>query len=371
VAIAASIIEYACQIAATGSAAALAMALGTAPDAANRTGVYSELSAGTERLSVVVGGLDGASIRRSGSDATLRLQAGTRDGIALAPRGGGTGTWLATITTAALTGSRTYTLPDATTTLAGVSVANTWTADQTFNGNVGIGTGPTAKLHVVSGTNDGLRISDGTVTGVVYSTSGPTMTVGTVSNHPVTWFSNNTGRGSLNADGTWRFGTDPGGSELVRIGGDTRISTTCLANAFTQLGGALGTGSANARNHFVQFNAGTAGATTGWIAAAFGDASAPRVVIGQNDGKALIGGQDGNIAAWDHFYISGTNTKNVGWFVAHGTSVNWQSMAGGQFLGNCQTAPTGNPTGGGFQYVEAGALKYRGSSGTITTIAPA
>lgn len=35
------------------------------------------------------------------------------------------------------------------------------------------------------------------------------------------------------------------------------------------------------------------------------------------------------------------------------------------------TAPTANPTGGGVLYVEAGALKYRGSSGTVTTIANA
>lgn len=35
------------------------------------------------------------------------------------------------------------------------------------------------------------------------------------------------------------------------------------------------------------------------------------------------------------------------------------------------TAPTANLTGGGILYVEAGAMKYRGSSGTITTIAPA
>ena len=35
------------------------------------------------------------------------------------------------------------------------------------------------------------------------------------------------------------------------------------------------------------------------------------------------------------------------------------------------TIPTANPTGGGVLYVEAGALKFRGSSGTITTIANA
>jgi len=37
-------------------------------------------------------------------------------------------------------------------------------------------------------------------------------------------------------------------------------------------------------------------------------------------------------------------------------------------IANATTAPTTNPTGGGVLYVEAGALKYRGSSGTITTL---
>jgi hypothetical protein len=40
-------------------------------------------------------------------------------------------------------------------------------------------------------------------------------------------------------------------------------------------------------------------------------------------------------------------------------------------IANATTVPTGNPTGGGVLYVENGALKYRGSSGTVTTIAPA
>jgi hypothetical protein len=38
---------------------------------------------------------------------------------------------------------------------------------------------------------------------------------------------------------------------------------------------------------------------------------------------------------------------------------------------NATTAPASNPTGGGVLYVESGALKYRGSSGTVTTIANA
>jgi hypothetical protein len=40
-------------------------------------------------------------------------------------------------------------------------------------------------------------------------------------------------------------------------------------------------------------------------------------------------------------------------------------------IANASTAPSVNPAGGGILYVECGALKYRGSQGTVTTIAPA
>jgi len=50
------------------------------------------------------------------------------------------------------------------------------------------------------------------------------------------------------------------------------------------------------------------------------------------------------------------------------------SFGGGKktfFFANATTLPTTNPTGGGVLYVDAGALKYRGTSGTVTTIANA
>ena len=40
-------------------------------------------------------------------------------------------------------------------------------------------------------------------------------------------------------------------------------------------------------------------------------------------------------------------------------------------IANATAAPTGNPAAGGILYVEDGALKYRGSQGTVTVIAPA
>ena len=40
-------------------------------------------------------------------------------------------------------------------------------------------------------------------------------------------------------------------------------------------------------------------------------------------------------------------------------------------IANAVAAPSVDPGGGGVLYVEGGALKYRGSKGTVTTIAPA
>lgn len=40
-------------------------------------------------------------------------------------------------------------------------------------------------------------------------------------------------------------------------------------------------------------------------------------------------------------------------------------------IGNATVTPSVNPVGGGVLYVEDGALKYRGSNGTVTIIAPA
>lgn len=41
------------------------------------------------------------------------------------------------------------------------------------------------------------------------------------------------------------------------------------------------------------------------------------------------------------------------------------------YIGNATTVPSTNPTNGGVLYCEAGALKYRGSSGTVTTLGSA
>lgn len=58
--------------------------------------------------------------------------------------------------------------------------------------------------------------------------------------------------------------------------------------------------------------------------------------------------------------------------VGVGTYPDGGGGAGTMFnIKNVTTAPGGTPTNSGFLYVQAGALKYKGSSGTVTTIAAA
>jgi len=72
----------------------------------------------------------------------------------------------------------------------------------------------------------------------------------------------------------------------------------------------------------------------------------------------------------------GTNTTGATSVTVTNGNVgfNGNSFGGGDrvvFIGNVATAPTTNPTAGGVLYVENGALKYRGSSGTVTQLAAA
>lgn len=53
------------------------------------------------------------------------------------------------------------------------------------------------------------------------------------------------------------------------------------------------------------------------------------------------------------------------------TSVQVGGGSGVVGIANAGTVPSTNPTGGGVLYAEAGALKWRGPSGTVTTLAPA
>ncbi len=71
--------------------------------------------------------------------------------------------------------------------------------------------------------------------------------------------------------------------------------------------------------------------------------------------------------------IRGGSAPTANGNVAFGAlpSGGWNNMAGGIFIANSTSVPTANPTGGSYMYADSGAIKARGSSGTITTFAPA
>lgn len=70
-----------------------------------------------------------------------------------------------------------------------------------------------------------------------------------------------------------------------------------------------------------------------------------------------------------------TTTGDIVWALTGslglGTSTEFGSGKGVIGVQNAATVPSTNPTGGGVMYSEGGALKWRGSSGTVTVIAPA
>lgn len=70
----------------------------------------------------------------------------------------------------------------------------------------------------------------------------------------------------------------------------------------------------------------------------------------------------------------GTAAERLRVDVAGNIGVNGTSFGSGakvMFIANAGTVPSTNPTGGGILYVESGALKYRGSSGTVTVLGAA
>ena len=170
---------------------------------------------------------------------------------------------------------------------------------------------------------------------------------------------------------------------------DTTASTSSSTGAITCVGG-LGVSGAAFVGGAIKTNSTTVttSPTTGSLIASGGLGVAGSAQIG---GDAFV---RGNIQSTDNggvsektltliygtgavatisAYQQGVGNRDIQ-FGCNNLGLNGMSAGGGAsvvFVANAGAVPSSNPVGGGILYVQAGALKYRGSSGTVTTIAAA
>ncbi len=162
--VSASIVDYAMAIARAGTSGALALALGTTEVAANRVGLFADLTASAEQLALVVGGVTGPAFLRSGAnvlmtgakvqDSTFQIvdNLDTTKSISFQAATLGSGFQL-TIDAGAQAANRTLTVPvlGATRTLALIDQAQTFTGAQTFSTAIAAGSGGTGLSSYVIG----------------------------------------------------------------------------------------------------------------------------------------------------------------------------------------------------------------------------
>lgn len=156
--------------------------------------------------------------------------------------------------------------------------------------------------------------------------------------------------------------TDETGSGSVVFSVSPTFTGT-IAAAAASFSGNVNLGDAAADSHVLKGSTKIAGGEGA------GSLTLDRIGSLVNRFRAFVGDGTGFVA--DDNYISSLNTDLH--FLAGGTGateIMRLTSTGNILIVNTTSAP-GTPTGGGYLYVESGALKYRGSSGTVTTIAAA
>jgi hypothetical protein len=276
-----------------------------------------------------------------------------------------------------------------TATLASATITGDLTVDtstlkvDSTNNRVGIGTAsPSTNLHVGSGTglnNLGVGLSrgattnffeafDGTKTLLAGTDSGQAgVKVGSLTNHPLYLVSNNTPQLEITHPGLFVFNDGAGGTRMTLNSKGLGIGVT--PNSLWAIGKVLQVGSNSGSFLYGaggQFIAGVnAYYDTSWKYAEAGRANYYSQSSGAHTWVIDSGTQVANTACnfTDAMTLDANGNLLVGLATAGTTAAKTIQIANG-------TAPTANVTGGQL-YVESGALKFRGSSGTITTIAAA
>jgi hypothetical protein len=228
----------------------------------------------------------------------------------------------------------------------------------TGTGNVGIGTSsPPLKLSILSNVNTD-------------NTSTPLLMLGSDRNDR--YASINSVRGSASSFIGLAFSTSNNAApaEVMRIDSSGNLGLGVTPSAWGTTAGfkafQLPSGSVNSFD-------------TTWLITAqnsFSNSSGTRTYV--NNGFASEYIQTSGEHRW-RTAASGTAGDAISFTQAMTLDASGNLLLGGtttpgakvMYIANATTVPASNPTGGGVLYVEGGALKYRGSSGTVTTIAAA
>jgi hypothetical protein len=148
-----------------------------------------------------------------------------------------------------------FTAPSGT---AGDAISFTQAMTLDASGNLGIGTSsPSTKLTVVSGTNGGIAVNDGTVNTIVYNSTGGVASIGTTTNHPVDFYTNNAARVRIDTSGNLLVGTT---SEIVAhtfVSGN--VNGTCSSRNTNTTAGQYFRFGHDQNNNFIVLNQASAG----------------------------------------------------------------------------------------------------------------
>lgn len=304
----------------------------------------------------------------------------------------GTSPTLTTPTIAQIVNTGTLTLPTSTDTLVGRATTDTLT-NKTINGASntltvriandvsGLGTGVATMLGAFSSANIASACTDETGTGALVFATTPTLTTPKIADSAGGQTYNivvsdlaanrNVTLPLLAADDTFVFAAFTQTLTNKTVSGPSFTASSFLATGSgVATTGTVRLGTATALNQLV-WNNGT---------------SDFAIVKTENGGNGLEFGSTSHAANWYGSSSTYYSASGASFFYGGGVerlrveSLGCSLGGGGgdygsgdkvTFVPNAATVPTTNPTGGGILYASAGAGKWRGSSGTVTTFAPA
>jgi hypothetical protein len=248
----------------------------------------------------------------------------------------------------------------------------------TSAGDVGIGTSSPVALGAgrtsvtLNGSTDSVlwMYANGASAGYLQGTTTDISLIG-ASNKNVSFTAQGTGTQAFSTANTVRMTLDASGNLIVAPSGTsgaglvTAVKNTGAGYSAAFTAKAQGTAQGQVAGYmFMPTFTGTADNVPRRAADIWGGFNGNWVGEYLSFGVGTGSGNDAGNQTTERMRLNGEGNLGLG-----GTSFGSGTLV--MFIANATAVPSTNPTGGGVLYVQAGALKYRGSSGTVTTIAAA